>query len=234
MRIQSPSRHSFVYHVLVFALFALPFLSGFAIVNAYTATAKAEALLSQVSVEPVAQKPQPAPAEQPAPAPQPTQEVAATPAPAPAPAPVAPAAPAPAVDRIIIPSIGLNSQYVSVGLASNGAIDVHPSLVGVWNGSAQPGSAGASFFDGHTPGALSALARISNGAQISVQKANGQIFNYTVVFRETVALGSVDMRKALTVYGGASEGLNIMTCAGTYVPSMGTTDQRLIVYAVRS
>jgi sortase (surface protein transpeptidase) len=234
MRIQSPSRHSFVYHILVFALFALLFLTGFAIVNAYTSTAKAEALLSQVSIEPVVEKTQAAPAVQPVIASQSKQEVAVTAALSPTPTPVALATPAPAVDRVIIPSIGLNSQYVSVGLTSNGAIDVHPTLVGVWNGSAQPGSTGAAFFDGHTPGVLTPLTGISVGSTITVQKADGQSFTYTVVYRETIALSAVDMRKALTVYGGSSEGLNIMTCAGTYIPSMRTTDQRLIVYAVRS
>lgn len=157
-----------------------------------------------------------------------------TPAPKPAAAQPVVSAPAPSYDRVSIPSLGLNSRYVSVGLTSTGNIDVHPSLVGMYNGNAQPGNPGAVFLDGHNPGVFSSLPRIGVGAQISMTKASGEQFNYTVVHTETVQLEGINMRRALRVHGGAAEGLNIMTCVGTYNPATGTTDQRFIVYAVRS
>ena len=172
------------------------------------------------------------------PASEPVQtETTSSPSPTPTPAPAQPAvapAPAPAYDKVSIPSLGMSARYVTVGLTSTNAIDVHPSLVGWWNGSAQPGTPGTVFLDGHNPGVFSKLPNIQNGAQISISKANGEVFNYTVVHNETVQLADINMRAALSAYGGASEGLNLMTCVGAYNARTGTTDQRLVVYAVRS
>ena len=173
-----------------------------------------------------------APTSQPA---QPETTTPPTPTPKPAPAqPAAAPAPAPAYDKVSIPSLGMSSRFVTVGLTSTNAIDVHPSLVGWWNGSVQPGSPGTVFLDGHNPGVFSKLPSIQTGAQISLSKASGEVFNYTVVHTETVQLAGINMRAALTAYGGASEGLNLMTCVGAYNAQTGTTDQRFVVYAVRS
>lgn len=142
--------------------------------------------------------------------------------------------PAPAVDQLSIPSLGFSSRFVSVGLTKEGNIDVDAKLVGWWNGSAAPGSSGAAFLDGHIAGVFRQLPQIKVGDTIEVSRASGQQYSYTVVYRETVPLQDVNMKKALTVYGGASEGLNLMTCAGSYDATLGTNNERLIVYAVRS
>ena len=167
-------------------------------------------------------------------APEPATTPVASPVPAPAPAATPAPKPLPVYDTVSIPSLGLSSRYVTVGLTSTNAIDVHPSLVGWWNDSAQPGNPGTVFLDGHNPGVFSKLPSITTGTQISIIKSNSEVFNYTVVHTETVWLEGINMRKALSTYGGASEGLNIMTCAGTFIPSRNTTDQRFVVYAVRS
>lgn len=156
------------------------------------------------------------------------QPTAPTPTLAPAPKP------APAYDKVSIASIGLSARFVTVGLTSTNAIDTHPSLVGWWNGSARPGSPGAVFLDGHNPGVFSKLPSVKEGAQITLTKASGESFTYTVVHIETVMLAGINMYAALSTYGGASEGLNLMTCVGQYNANAGTTDQRLVVYAIRS
>jgi sortase (surface protein transpeptidase) len=104
--------------------------------------------------------------------------------------------------------------------------------VGRWVGGAEPGEQGAVFLDGHVDGVFARLSGVTIGQIVSVSYG-GQVYIYRVVHMETVALEGIDMRRALSVYGGASEGLNMMTCAGTFVPSMDTYDQRLVVYAVR-
>lgn len=174
-----------------------------------TATAQAEATVAVAT---------PTPAAQP------------TPAPSPPPAPK----PAPAYDRVSIPSIGLSSRYVPVGLTATNNIDVHATLVGMYTKRGQLGQAGTVFLDGHNPGVFSKLPRIGVGAVISIVQANGTAYSYTVVHTETVQLDGIDMRKVLSPYGGATEALNLMTCVGTYSSSTGTTDQRFVVYAVRS
>ena len=163
-----------------------------------------------------------------------------TPTPQPTPKPVATKAaptavkPTPAYDKVTIPSIGLSSRYVAVGLTASNAIDVHSSLVGRWTGSAEPGTPGTVFLDGHNPGIFRNVPNIAVGAQITISKASGEVIDYTVVHTETVQLAGINMRAALSTYGGATEGLNMMTCVGAYNAQTGTTDQRHIVYAVRS
>ena len=164
----------------------------------------------------------------------PAAQVATPQPPAPAPAPSPTPKPAPVYDKVSIASIGLSARFVTVGLTSANAIDTHPSLVGWWNGSAQPGNPGAVFLDGHNPGVFSKLPSVKEGAQIALTKASGESFNYTVVHIETVMLAGINMHAALSTYGGANEGLNLMTCVGQYNANTGTTDQRLVVYATRS
>lgn len=142
--------------------------------------------------------------------------------------------PAPAYDRVSISSLGITSQLVTVGTTATNNIDVHPNLIGWWSGSANIGTPGAAFLDGHNPGVFSRLPNIGVGAVITITKANGEVFNYTVVHTETVQLAGINMHRALSTWNGATEGLNIMTCIGAYNPSTNTTDQRFVVYAVRS
>jgi sortase (surface protein transpeptidase) len=172
---------------------------------------------------------------------QPVHEAPQTPAPtAQATAPQAAAQPAvtpppaAAYDTVTISSIGLASRFVPVGLTATNNIDVHPTLVGHWTGGAQFGSPGAVFLDGHNPGVFSGLPSIQKGATITITKASGETFTYTVVHTETVWLAGIDMRRATSTHNGAAEGLNIMTCVGAYNAQTGTTDQRFVVYAVRS
>ena len=171
----------------------------------------------------------PAPSAQPKPAssPKPTQPPHRTTAPA------AASKPAPAYDKVSIASINLSAKFVTVGLTATNAIDVHPSLVGWWNGSAQPGTPGAVFLDGHNPGIFSKLPKVKIGDQIIISKANGETFTYVVAYTVVVPLIGINMQTALAPFANAVEGLNLMTCVGSYNPKTGTTDQRLIVYAVR-
>ena len=160
----------------------------------------------------------------------PTQAAQPAPAPTQTPAPKQ----APVYDRISIPSIGLSSRYVPVGLTATNNIDVHPSLVGIYTRRGQLGQLGTVFLDGHNPGVFSQLPRIGIGATISIVQASGETFNYTVVHTETLQLDGIDMKKVLSPYGSANEALNLMTCVGTYHANIGTTDQRFVVYAIRS
>lgn len=147
--------------------------------------------------------------------------------------PLSSGAPALVGNVLAIPSLGLRAPLVDVGTTNKGAIDVPGGMqVGHWNGSAQPGMPGLAFLDGHTPGVLSSLSRVSVNQIFNVHY-NGQDLRYKVVFIETIPLANVDMSKSLRVYGGAVEGINLMTCAGVYEASLGTYNQRLIVYSVR-
>ena len=135
---------------------------------------------------------------------------------------------------MIVPGIG-SINIVTVGLLPNRQVDTPSNIqmAGWFDQSAMPGSRGAAFIDGHTPGVFSGLKNITTGNEITITMSDGEIFRYRVMLTETVALENVNMMKAMSAYGGEREGLNLMTCAGQYDSARGTYDHRLIVYAVR-
>lgn len=141
--------------------------------------------------------------------------------------------------RIInIPSVNITARMMSVGLTSDNKVEVptDASFAGWYSGGSVPGDKGASFVTGHyngpnAGGVFDNLGSISVGAEIRVEMGNGAINKYKVVSRETVPVGQVNMAKALSVVDGKDEGLNIMTCAGSWT-SVGFAD-RLTVYAER-
>jgi sortase (surface protein transpeptidase) len=140
----------------------------------------------------------------------------------------------PTCDRLIIAKIGLNACLATVGLTANGAVDVHATLPAWFNQSSRAGTNNgkwtATFIDGHRSGIFRNLSRLAVGDQITVSFTNGDSFTYTVRFTETTSLNATDMTKALSIYGGAARGLNLMTCDGAYNSSLGTAERRLTVY----
>lgn len=137
-------------------------------------------------------------------------------------------------NNLSIPSIGLLAPITSVGVTATNNIDVpNGAKVGRWTGSATPGTPGAVFLDGHVDGVFAGLSKINVG-QIIKMTYSGKLYVYRVVLTEVVPLATIDMNRSLSVMSDSSiEGLNIMTCAGKYVPSQDTYDHRLVVYAVR-
>lgn len=112
---------------------------------------------------------------------------------------------------------------------------------GWYTGSAKPGAPGAMVIDGHSSatnsathlGLFNALDSLTNGDIITVEKGDGTKLSYKVIYKETVALDAIDMAKALKPYGGAAEGLNLITCSGQWQQSGKTLDHRTIVYTER-
>jgi LPXTG-site transpeptidase (sortase) family protein len=143
----------------------------------------------------------------------------------------------PTCDRLIIPKIGLNACLATVGLTSNGAIGVHASLPAWFNQSSRAGTRSgrysATFIDGHRGGIFRNLGQLAVGDTVTVTLMSGEVYTYTVQATETMSYAQVDMRKALSIYGGAGQGLNLMTCHGAYNSNIDTAEARLTVYATR-
>lgn len=132
-----------------------------------------------------------------------------------------------------IPSIGLVVPIIEVGTTAENAIDVPAnSAAGHWIGSANPGNPGTVFIDGHVDGVFAKLGAVAIGQTIGIHQ-NETTYHYRIVSKEVTPLATTDMRQVLGGARSTSESLSIMTCAGTYVPSQGTYDHRLTVYAVR-
>ena len=141
--------------------------------------------------------------------------------------------------RIVsIPSVNLTARVSEVSLTAANKIDVpsDASFAGWYNGSAKFDNVGASFITGHYNGANSGgvfdnLNQVENGAQITVEMGDGSKLNYEIVSVENNPIEQVDMSKALSPAEGVTEGLNIMTCQGTW--SSTGYSHRLTVYSKR-
>jgi LPXTG-site transpeptidase (sortase) family protein len=143
--------------------------------------------------------------------------------------------PAPNTDRLIIPKIGMNAQLVNLGLTSDGAVDVHPTLPGWFNQSSRAGTSSgvwkSTFIDGHSTGIFRNLGRLAVGDTVTVSLANGESYTYTVRKTEVREVGDPNlMRDSLGLYNG-QQTLTLMTCDGSW--NGLTYSQRLVVYATR-
>lgn len=210
---------------IIFVLFALVVLGVSVFSNSWAVTPAASRAVRTPAVSP---KPSPTPTISPSP----TPSLAPTTSTKPAPVTAAPAKPT--SNSLLIPAFGLIAPIVEVGTTAQNNIAAPSSTqVGHWTGSATPGTPGAAFLDGHLVGGAFTKLNLLTVGQIVTVIYNSKVYTYKVVYSEVVPLAGIDMNKALSVYGGASEGLNMMTCAGTYSATTGTYDHRLTVYTVR-
>jgi len=138
---------------------------------------------------------------------------------------------------LFIDKLHIKSRIQNLGLNGDGSVQAPINIydAGWYNGSAKPGGVGASFIDGHASGALheglfAYLDTLVAGDTIRIEMGDGTTYTYRVQKRETVALKDADMKKALSPYGDATHGLNLMTCAGTWAKGSSTYDHRVIVY----
>ena len=141
---------------------------------------------------------------------------------------------------LTIDSLNISALIKKMDINSIGAIAAPVNIYdsGWYAGSAKPGTAGAAFIDGHASGAtrkglFAYLDTLKNGNEVRVERGDGQVLKYKVVHVETVSNDSLDMNKVLRTYGDAREGLNLMTCTGTWIENKQTYDKRVIVYTER-
>jgi sortase A len=158
------------------------------------------------------------------------QESEAEPTPEPAPSHAEPV-------RLSIPKIGVNSSVIPVGEDSTGAMASpdNPADVAWWNLGARPGDYGSAVIGGHVDFAGYGAAVFWNlklmrpGDPVFVQEADGTALKFTVtevdsyVFNDPTAL---DIIFRTTDH----QGLNLITCTGTFNPLTHNYDQRVVVY----
>jgi sortase (surface protein transpeptidase) len=153
---------------------------------------------------------------------------------APVPQPSPPPVPEPI--RLIIPSIGVRTRLVHLGLTSSGALQVPATtaVAGWYTGSARPGAIGAAVIAGHIdsvtgPGVFFRLRLLRPGDRVYVRRAGGSL----AVFEVTAVHSYLKTRfPTMAVYGPvpAAE-LRLITCGGTFDYATGHYLSNVIVYA---
>ncbi|WP_306821798.1 class F sortase, partial [Streptomyces sp. NP160] len=160
---------------------------------------------------------------------------AAAPVPAPAVVPLAASAVA-APTAVRVPSLGISSDLVHLGTASDGSLEVpaDAARAGWFSQGVAPGATGPAVIAGHVdsrsgPGVFAHLARVAVGAQVDVDRADGTTAVFEVTGVQQVAKDAFPTR---AVYGPvAGPELRLITCGGAFDESTGHYVDNVVVYA---
>ncbi|MFF9350514.1 class F sortase [Streptomyces sp. NPDC014734] len=141
--------------------------------------------------------------------------------------------------QVGIPSIGVNSAVMRLGLNEDGTVEVPPAdkgmTVGWYTGNPAPGEPGAAVLIGHNDtrfgkAVFHDLRKIAKGADIAIRNDRGAELHFRVTGTETVSKKAFPTEK---VYGATHErALRLITCDGSF-DAQGHPVDNLIVYATR-
>jgi len=78
------------------------------------------------------------------------------------------------------------------------------------------------------------LKNIQNGAQIIITMGDNSTYSYTVRSTSIQNKDTININSLLKSIDPNKQGLNLMTCTGTYLQKQETFNNRFIVYAVKN
>lgn len=140
--------------------------------------------------------------------------------------------------RLLIPSIQVNALVEPVGVSSDSDLATPAkgpwTDVGWYSNGPMPGEQGSAVIDGHLdrPGGYPAvfwnLRSLAAGDKVSVVDAAGKTYHFHVT---AVAFYQPQDAPLQEIFGNnAGSFLNLITCAGDWIPSQHQTTLRLVVY----
>ena len=165
--------------------------------------------------------------------------VAALPAPTgPIVAPPQSAAPKPvaAPVSLTIPLIGVQTNLITLGLASDGALQVpsSTSVAGWYTGSPRPGAVGSAIIVGHidsgnTAGVFFRLDTLTRGDKVYVKRADGTLVEFRVTSVQSYPKDDFPTQE---VYGPVPDAeLRLITCGGAFDAATRHYLSNIVVYA---
>lgn len=139
--------------------------------------------------------------------------------------------------RLEIPALGIDAHVKAVGVnaAGNMATPGNFTDVGWYQFGTVPGQIGSAVMDGHVdnglalPGVFKRLADLKKGDSIYVVTKEGTRLRFVV--EEVVSYPYDAVPLELLFNRRDDRRLNLVTCAGSWLRSDRTYDQRLVVYA---
>jgi sortase (surface protein transpeptidase) len=185
---------------------------------------------------PVSQVPTSTPTSTPASTPAASRDTAV---PAPTKQQAEPAKNEPLPTRISIPSLGISSDLLSLGLAEDGTIAVPAKgrdydRAAWFNGSPRPGGRGPAVIEGHVDGAngpsvFHELGRIAKGATVTVTRTDGSRVHFVVDGVASYPKADFPVTK---VYANTDRPeLRLITCGGTFDRTTGHYVDNTVVFA---
>ena len=140
---------------------------------------------------------------------------------------------------LVIPSIGVTTALVHLGLTGSGALQVPPTttVAGWYTGSPRPGSIGSAVIAGHIdsvtgPGIFYRLSQLQRGDRVYVRRADGTLAIFEVTQVQSYAK---DDFPTAAVYGPVPDPeLRLITCGGTFDYSTRSYLSNTVVYAAET
>lgn len=140
--------------------------------------------------------------------------------------------------HLIIPNAHVDASIIPVGVTNTNNLDVPPNFVqvGWYKLGPKPGEIGNTVLDGHVDnggsidGVFKHLRDLKSGDDIYVTGADGKQLHYKVDHSDVYLTTQFPSDLVFNQNNGQPI-LRIITCHGTYVPSVGTYDHRLVVTA---
>jgi sortase (surface protein transpeptidase) len=142
---------------------------------------------------------------------------------------------------LTIPLIGVSTKLITLGLASDGSLQVPPlsdtAVAGWYTGSPRPGAIGSAIIVGHVdtvhgPAVFDRLGQLRKGDQVYVRRADGTLVKFLVAAVQTYPK---DQFPTQTVYGPTPDAeLRLITCGGTFDRATGHYVSNIVVYATEA
>lgn len=138
--------------------------------------------------------------------------------------------------KIEMPTIGVDSELMTLGLRGDGTMEVPPGAfpAGWFSGSPTPGERGPAVIVGHIdwvtgPGVFFRLGSLAVGDEIRVSRADGSV----AVFRTLeVAQYPKDAFPSDLVYGNIDHaGLRVISCGGEFNSRTGHYEDNIVAFA---
>lgn len=138
--------------------------------------------------------------------------------------------------RLTIPSIGVSSSLVRLGIAGDGTLEVPTDFqrAGWLRAGPAPGERGPAVIAGHVdskagPAVFARLGELRPGAEVDVRRADGRTVRFTVDGSEQVAKKRFPTDD---VYGPVpGPVLRLITCGGSFDPASGHYRDNIVVFA---
>lgn len=140
--------------------------------------------------------------------------------------------------RFIVPSIGISSKIISVGLTKTGDMATPPDneTLGWYKNNAMPGNVGAAVLAAHTgppdrPSVFANLHNLHKNDTVQVEDTTSTIASFTVTETATYTPESAPRER---IFGTTTANqLAIITCIGQWSASSQTYSHRFVIYATR-
>jgi LPXTG-site transpeptidase (sortase) family protein len=135
-----------------------------------------------------------------------------------------------------IPALGVNASIESVGMDSQGRMDVpkNPADVAWYNLGYKPGDNGSAVIAGHldtqagAPAVFWNLMKLNIGDTVKLTGNDGKTLTFKVVDKESYPYTNFPIQQVFNTTDKPR--LNLITCQGTYSTAAQSYSQRAVVY----